>query len=76
MQRGRHPAGQHRPHVVVLDRVDGAWVGSRWGHGGVLAEPFNSIDEVKNKLKTTLAEGDILMVLGAGDIIKLSDSLL
>ena len=43
---------------------------------GVLAEPFNSIDEVKNKLKTTLAEGDILMVLGAGDIIKLSDSLL
>ena len=42
----------------------------------VRAEAFNSIDDIKNKLEQTLSEGDILMVLGAGDIIKLSDSLL
>ena len=43
---------------------------------GVSAEAFNSIDDIKNKLDQILSEGDILMVLGAGDIIKLSDLLL
>ncbi|MEI7777004.1 MAG: UDP-N-acetylmuramate--L-alanine ligase [bacterium] len=43
---------------------------------GASAEAFDSIDNIKGRLDQTLSEGDVLMVLGAGDIIRLSDSLL
>jgi len=39
-------------------------------------ETFKSIDDIKEKLDQILKEGDVVVMLGAGDIIKLSEKLI
>ena len=41
-------------------------------HGAIYLETF---DEIKNYLKSELKQGDLLMIMGAGDITKLANSI-
>lgn len=43
---------------------------------GTLAEYFGSFDEIENHLLLNLSPGDLLITMGAGDVVKIADHLL
>ena len=43
---------------------------------GTLAEYFGSFDEIENYLLLNCSPGDLLITMGAGDIVKVADHLL
>ncbi len=43
---------------------------------GTLSEYFGSFDEIENYLLQSCSPGDLLITMGAGDIVKVADDLL
>jgi UDP-N-acetylmuramate--alanine ligase len=53
-------------HAMLADAVEAQ---------GISAQAFDSFDEVVTKIKTTVSENDVVLVMGAGDITRIADIL-